>query len=125
MSAKDFVTIGDAELEVMKVIWKSKEAISSPEICKAVEAHGWKRTTVMTFLARLTEKGAISAKKHGKAMYYTPIITAKEYKKTQVKNLLKNVFDGSAQALVASLFEETKLSDNDIAELKAIFNNKE
>ena len=58
-------------------------------------------------------------------MYYTPIITAKQYKKAQVKSLLKNVFDGSAQDLVASLFEEKALSDNDIAELKAIFEKKE
>ncbi len=119
------MSIGEAELEVMKVIWKSKDALSSSEICKAVEKHGWKRTTVMTFLSRLVDKGAISAEKRGKAMYYTPIITAKEYKKTQVKNLLKNVFDGSAQALVASLFEQTELSEADIAELKAIFDSKE
>ncbi len=125
MSEKTSITIGDAELEVMKVIWRSKSAISSPEICKAVENHGWKRTTVMTFLARLVEKGAISAEKCGKTMYYTPIMTSKEYKKTQVKNLLKNVFDGSAKALVASLFEQTELSDNDIAELKSIFDSKE
>ncbi len=125
MIQKDSVTIGEAELEVMKVIWRSKSAISSPEICKAVENHGWKRTTVMTFLARLADKGAISAEKQGKTMYYTAIMTAKEYKKTQVKNLLKNVFDGSAKALVTSLFEQTELSDDDIAELKAIFDNKE
>ncbi len=125
MAEKNSVTIGDAELEVMKVIWKAKEAISSPEICRAVESHGWKRTTVITFLARLVEKGAISAEKCGKTMYYTPIITAKEYKKTQVKNLLKNVFDGSTKALVTALFEQTELSDSDIEELKAIFDNKE
>ncbi len=125
MTVKNFVSIGEAELEVMKVIWRAKSAISSPEICKAVENHGWKRTTVMTFLARLAEKGVISAEKCGKTMYYTPIMTAKEYKKTQVKNLLKNVFDGSAKALVASLFEQENLSDNEIAELKAIFDNKE
>ncbi len=125
MSTENIITIGEAELEVMKVIWKSKDAISSAQICKAVSDHGWKRTTVTTFLARLVEKGALSAEKIGKSMYYTPIITAKQYKKAQVKSLLKNVFDGSAQDLVASLFEEKALSDNDIAELKAIFEKKE
>ena len=58
-------------------------------------------------------------------LYYTPIITAKDYKKTQVKSLIKNLFDGSAGNLVASLFEEEQFSEKDIQELKAIFEKKE
>ncbi|MCC8161463.1 MAG: BlaI/MecI/CopY family transcriptional regulator [Oscillospiraceae bacterium] len=125
MSTENIITIGEAELEIMKVIWRAKEPIGSSEIGKAVESHGWKRTTVATFLARLVEKGAIAAERRGKALYYTPLITAKEYKKSQVKSLISNVFDGSARELVASLFEEKALSDNDIEELKAIFDDKE
>ncbi len=125
MTDENTINIGEAELEAMKVIWKAKNPISTADIGKALESHGWKRTTISTFLARLADKGAISAQKQGKTVYYTPIMTAKEYKKTQVKNLLKNVFDGSAQDLVVSLFEQKALSDNDIAELKAIFDKKE
>ena len=84
--SKDFINVGEAELEIMKVIWKAKKSIGSTEIGKGVEGHGWKRTTIATFLARLVDKGAISAERRGKALYYTPIITAKEYKKAQVKN---------------------------------------
>lgn len=123
--SKDFINVGEAELEIMKVIWKAKKPIGSTEIGKGVEGHGWKRTTIATFLARLVDKGAISAERRGKALYYTPIITAKEYKKAQVKNLIKNVFDGSAQDLVASLFEEKAITDSDISELKAIFDSEE
>lgn len=115
------ISIGKAELEIMKVLWKSKQPLSSAEIGKAVENHGWKRTTIATFLARLVDKGAISAEQRGKSLYYTPIITSKEYKKLQVKGLIKNVFDGSAQDLVVSLFEEKTLTDEDIKELKSIF----
>ncbi len=125
MSTENIITIGEAELEVMKAIWKSKEAISTPQIEKEIAQHGWKRSTITTFLARLVNKGAISAEKRGKTMFYTPIITAKQYKKAQVKSLLKNVFDGSAQDLVVSLFEEKSFTENDIAELKAIFDSKE
>ncbi|MCH5185508.1 MAG: BlaI/MecI/CopY family transcriptional regulator [Oscillospiraceae bacterium] len=119
------INIGEAELEIMKAVWKAGEPIGSAEIGKAVEDKGWKRTTIATFLARLVEKGALSAQKRGKAQYYTPVLTAKEYKKSQVKNLIRNLFDGSAQNLIASLFEEETLSDNDIKELRAIFEDKE
>ena len=108
------INIGDAELEVLKVIWSETEPVSSAEINNRVESHGWKRTTIATFLSRLTEK-------RGKTMYYVPILTEREYKRSQLKNLIKNVFDGSAQNLVASLFQENELTDKDIEELKKIF----
>ena len=44
------ISIGDAELEIMKVIWKANEPVTSLDIGKAVEEHGWKKTTIATFL---------------------------------------------------------------------------
>ena len=35
------INIGDAELEVMKVIWSETEPVSSAEINNRVESHGW------------------------------------------------------------------------------------
>lgn len=119
------ISIGDAELEIMKVIWKAKEPITSLDIGKEVENKGWKKTTIATFLTRLVEKGALSADKQGKLYYYTPLITEKEYRKSQTKNLIKTLYNGSVRDFAVSFFEEQKLSDGDIKELKAIFEDKE
>lgn len=118
------MSIGDAELEIMKVIWNSKEPITSLDIGKEVEDKGWKKTTIATFLTRLVEKGALSANKQGKLYYYTPLITEKEYKKSQTKNLIKTLYNGSVRDFAVSFFEEQNLSDKDIQELKAIFEDK-
>jgi len=119
------ISIGDAELEIMKVIWKSKEPITSLEIGKKVEDKGWKKTTIATFLTRLVEKGALSADKQGKLYYYSPLITEKDYKKSQTKNLIKTLYNGSVRDFAVAFFEEQKLSDDDIKELRAIFKDKE
>ena len=118
------ISIGDAELEIMKVIWKSKEPITSLDIGKEVEDKGWKKTTIATFLTRLVEKGALSADKQGKLYYYTPLIAENEYRKSQTKNLIKTLYNGSVRDFAVSFFEEQKLSDKDIQELKAIFEDK-
>ena len=123
--ATENMNIGEAELEIMKVVWKSDKPITSTEIGKIVESRGWKRTTIASFLARLVEKGALAAEKRGKALYYTPLLSAKKYKRTQVTNLMKNLFDGSAKDLVTALFEGKNFSDKDIQELKEIFEDKE
>lgn len=119
------ISIGEAELEIMKVIWKADEAITSLDIGKEVEEKGWKKTTIATFLARLVEKGALSAEKKGKLYYYTPLITEKEYRKSQTKNLIKTLYNGSVREFAVSFFEEQKFSDKDIEELRAIFEDKE
>lgn len=118
------ISIGDAELEIMKVIWKAKEPVTSLDIGKEVEEKGWKKTTIATFLTRLVEKGALSADKQGKLYYYTPLITEKEYRKSQTKNLIKTLYNGSVRDFAVAFFEEQKLSDKDIEELKAIFEDK-
>ena len=42
-----------------------------------------------------------------------------------MRSLIKNLFDGSAENLVAALFEEEQFSDKDMQELKAIFEDRE
>lgn len=118
------ISISDAELEIMKVIWKAKGKVTSIDIGEAVADKGWKKTTIATFLARLVEKGAIEHEKQGKLYFYTPQITEKEYRKTQTKNLIKHLYNGSVRDFALSFFEEQKLSEEDIKELRAIFEGK-
>lgn len=122
---KENISIGESELEIMKVLWKAGEPVNTQIIGKAVEEHGWKRTTISTFLTRLVEKGAISSEKRGREYYYTPILTEKEYRKSQTKNLIRSLYNGSVKDLAAALFEDENLSENDIKELRAIFDDKE
>ena len=119
------INISDAELEVMKVIWNEKRPVTSLDICEAFETKGWKKTTIGTFLTRLVEKGALSAEKQGKLYYYTPVISQKDYRKSQTKNLISSLYGGSIKDFAVSLFEEQSISDEELKELKAIFVDKE
>lgn len=118
-------SLGEAELEIMKVLWKAGEPVNTQYINKAVEEKGWKRTTISTFLTRLVEKGAISSEKRGNSYYYAPLISQKEYRKSQTKNLIMSLYNGSVKDLAVSLFEDEKLSEEDLKELKAIFEDRE
>jgi len=119
------LSIGEAELEIMKVIWKADKPLTSLDIGKEVEERGWKKTTIATFLTRLSEKGALTSEKKGKLYYYTPLITEKEYKKSQTRNLISSLYNGSLKEFAVSLFTEEDFSEEDIKELRDIFNDKE
>ena len=119
----DNIHISDSEMEIMAVLWNAKEPITSVQIGEAVEKHRWKKTTIATFLTRLVEKGAVSAEKKGKLYYYTPIVSVEEYRRTKTETLINNLYHGSVKEFAVALFENEKLSEEDIAELRAIFDN--
>ena len=119
------ISIGEAELEIMKVLWKAGEAVNTQYINKAVESKGWKRTTISTFLTRLCEKGAVTSAKRGNMYYYTPLLSKRDYRRAQTRSLIRSLYDGSAKELAASLFEEETLSEEDVKELRAIFDDRE
>ena len=115
------ISIGESELEIMKVLWSFEEAVDTRRISEAVQERKWKRTTISTFLTRLVQKGAVSCEKRGNLYYYSPLISEKEYKKSQTKSLIKNLYNGSIRDFAVSLFEEEQLTEEDIRELKAMF----
>lgn len=119
------ITIGEAELEIMKVLWKANKPVSAQYINEAVREKEWKRTTVSTFLARLVQKGAVAAEKCGKSCYYTPLLSKSKYRRQQTKQLIKSLYDGSARELAVSLFKEERLSEEDVRELRSMFDDWE
>lgn len=122
---KKDLTIGEAELEIMKILWREDKPLNTQFINKAVESKGWKRTTISTFLTRLSQKGAVSGVKEGNTFYYEALISEKEYKQSMTKNLITNLFSGSVSSFAASLFEDESLSQSDIEELKSLILSKE
>ena len=119
--ANTSISIGDAELEIMKVLWKQRTPVTTSSIIEAVAHKEWKRTTISTLLTRLVEKGALRAEKHGNSYIYTPLITERAYRKTQTKNLIQTLYNGSVRELAVSLFEDNGLSQEDIDELRKQF----
>ena len=115
------ISIAKAELEIMRVIWKTGEPITVTEIGELMKDKDWKRTTIATLLARLTEKGMLNTERRGRTMYYTARVSARKYKKGQAMNLIQNLFGGSVRDLIVSLAEEDTLSDEDMKELKDFF----
>lgn len=113
--------ISGAELKVMKVLWGSDKPLKVQEICDSLKETGWKYKTVATMLLRLEEKAAVSSEKSGKAFYYTPVIEQEAYTKSQTESFIKRIFNGSAKELAVSLFSGDALSEEDVEEIRKMF----
>ena len=119
------IHIGEAELAIMKVLWRAGEPVNTAYINRAVEEKQWKRTTVSTFLTRLVDKGAIGCEKRGNQYYYAPTLSEEAYRRMQTGHLITNLYNGSVKDLAAALFAQTSLSEEDMRELKAIIDGRE
>ncbi|MDD3308319.1 MAG: BlaI/MecI/CopY family transcriptional regulator [Acetobacterium sp.] len=117
--------ISESEREVMQVIWDSGQPLSSADILQAFqEKKNWKPTTVLTFLARLAEKGIITASKNGKTNQYSPLISENEYKQFETRLFLNTIHKGSVKSFMTALYEANDIKSEEIEELKKWFSQK-
>lgn len=111
--------LGDAELEIMLVLWEAKEPVTSSYILDQVkETRTWKLPTLMTVLARLADKGFVNCDRTTRTNYYTAIIGEKEYKEQESHSFLEKLYGNSLQNLVATLYNGKVISKDDLNELK-------
>jgi len=113
--------ISDSELEVMKLLWKAEEPVTSTVIREELQrSMGWEATTIKTLISRLVHKEVISQEKR-KVFYYRALISEKDYNTWATSRLINKLYKGSAAALVAALVDSQGLSDGDIDELRELF----
>ena len=96
------------------------------EVVRQLAAHKeWQDQTIRTMLRRLIRKKALTYRADGKVYYYAPAVTREQCVRGESRSFLERVFGGAAQPLLLQLMQETKLSTEEIAELKRILRGKE
>jgi predicted transcriptional regulator len=115
------MAITSAESAVMDVLWRlgPKDA---EEITEALsDSQGWSGTTVRTLLDRLVRKGAVSKDKQGgKRIVFTALTERADYVHAESKSLIDRLFEGRLTPLFAQFSQRERLTDEDLAELKAL-----
>ena len=93
----------------MCILWRTKEKLTVADIINELDNNDWTSSTVATFMARLLKKGVISCDKKGKVNYYFPVLKQNEYAIDETENLISKIYKGSVKNLVATLYENKKL----------------
>ena len=115
--------ITDSEREIMEILWQCGESVTVSEIMERLEEkRGWKLTTVLTFLTRLSKKGAVEIRSGtGRAKQYVALLSKQAYTQQATDAFVQTVFDGSMDNLVAGLAQYRNLTQGDIAHLRRMF----
>lgn len=111
--------LGEAELEIMQVIWNNENPVTSNYILKELQGRRkWQLSTLMTSLARLSDKGFVSCDRSTGSNLYTPVISENEYKVGASRHFLEKLYNNSIQNMVATLYSDKAIKDSDIEELR-------
>lgn len=115
----------DAELEIMQIVWEAGEPVSSSYILEQQGQRKWVLATLMTVLARLTEKGFLVCEKQGRNNLYYAAILEDDYKKSEGKTILEKLYGNSFKNLVTSLYSSEAIDKSDLEDLRKFLDELE
>jgi BlaI family penicillinase repressor len=116
--------ISDAEWEVMEIIWQRKEATAAEVIAELAGVNRWNHRTVRTLLARLVEKGALSAQSDGNRYVYRALISRMQCVRHVSRSFLEKVFGGDVSSLLAHFVRDSRVTAEDIVELRKLLDTQ-
>lgn len=116
---KGMKNLGEAELEIMQVIWNAGNPVTSNYILKELQGRRkWQLSTLMTSLARLADKGFVVCDRSTGINLYTSIISENDYKARESRHFLEKLYNNSLQNLVATLYSNQVIKSSDVDELR-------
>lgn len=110
----------------MKVLWSGDGPMTSNQILDRVkDRYDWKLAGLMTFLARMVDKGYVFCDRTTRTNYYSAVVSQDAYKTQESESFLEKLYDNSAAKMIAHLCKGKKISQEEIRELRAYLDSVE
>lgn len=109
-----------AEWKVMKVVWRLRSCAARDVYEEVGRVHGWAPSTTKTVLRRLMDKGHLTATPVGTSYLYRPARPAWRAVAGAADTLLDNTLEGMDGKLLAYMVKKSKLTPDDLAQLRAL-----
>ena len=117
--------LSDLELEVMRLIWRDKEAIVPDLHAELAKDRDISYATVKTIVNRLEDKGAIERiRTYGRTILYGPLIRESTLAKPMVRDILRRVFGGEVRPMISHLLKAEDLTLEDLEYLESQISEK-
>ena len=116
--------ISESEWLVMRAFWR-RSPRSANDVVDELSSHtDWQPKTVKTLINRLVGKKALGFRRDGRAYLYHPLVGEAECARAESLSFLRRVYHGALTPMVANLLEDEALSDEEIAELRRILDER-
>lgn len=119
------INLTPTEWHLMECLWERSPRTGREATEWLAENVGWTRSTTLTMLRRMTEKGFIKCSDEDGLKSYTPAIERETAAGSQTEDFLSRVYHGSVSMMMSAITKKQELSSEEISELYAILREAE
>jgi predicted transcriptional regulator len=118
MPPKKSITLTEAELRLMKVLWERGESAVSELVAAVSDERPLAYTSVLTTVRILENKGYVQHRQEGRAFLYSPCIDEFEASRSEVRHVLQRFFGNSRERLLLSMLGDDEIGAEELKRLR-------
>ena len=118
MPPKKSNTLTEAELRLMKILWRRGESAVNDLVAAIPDSESLAYNSVLTTIRILEQKGYVEHRQEGRAFVYRPCVAEEEASRSEVKHLMSRFFGNSREQLLLSLLGDEEISTEELQRLK-------
>ena len=115
----------NSEWYVMDCLWQRSPMTVMELVAALGDKVGWAKSTTITTLRRMEEKGLVTVEVRDRAKHYTPSLERDKAARQETRSFLDKVYRGSVGLMVSAMADEKALSRAEIEELYDILRKAE
>jgi BlaI family transcriptional regulator, penicillinase repressor len=118
----------DLELQVLSVLWRRGPSTARQVLEALPDGKARAYTTALTVLQVMEKKGLLTHTRDAggsTAHVYKPAVTKRQVLRPLLRGLVDRVFGGSTSAAVQQLLEESDVSADEVAQIRAMLREKQ
>lgn len=114
-----------AEWNLMECLWEKSPRTGRECVEYLAKTVGWSRSTTLTMLRRMTEKGLVACREAEGVNVYVPLLDRKDAVVRETDSFLERVYHGSVSMLMSAITQKQPLTQQEIDELYSILQKAE
>ena len=108
------------EWNLMEYLWANNPCTGRECVDHFSKTVGWSRSTTLTMLRRMSEKGLISCQEQDGVNTYAPLLAREDASIRETDSFLNRVYNGSVSMMLSAFTKKHPLTQSEIDELMAI-----
>jgi len=118
MPPKKSITLTEAELRIMKLLWTRGESVVSDLVAAMPDGEILAYNSVLTTVRILEQKGYVDHRQEGRAFVYRASVAEHEASRSEVRHVLSRFFGNSRERLLLSLLGDDEISPAELQRLR-------
>jgi predicted transcriptional regulator len=118
MPPKRSITLTEAELRLMKILWRRGESAVGDLVAAMPAGATLAYNSVLTTVRILEQKGYVVHRQEGRAFLYSPCVAEQEASHSEVRHILQRFFGNSRERLLLSLLGDDEVTPEELQRLK-------